>query len=58
MKQLQENYAKSPSAQYQLGLCYEKGIGVDKNETKAIKWLVKAARQGYANAINNLTYNM
>jgi TPR repeat protein len=28
-----------------LGNCYEKGIGVDKDEKMAIEWYLKAANQ-------------
>ena len=40
------------SAQYQLGVCYDKGAGVQANE--AVKWYRKAAEQGYAAALCNL----
>jgi len=37
-------------AQYRLGRCYDKGYGVDENETKAYEWYLKAANQGSAKA--------
>ena len=37
-------------AQYNLGVCYRKGYGVEKNLTEAVKWLRKAADQGLADA--------
>ena len=41
-------------AQYNLGLCYEKGDGVEKDSTAAVKWYRKAAEQGFAVAQSNL----
>ena len=41
-------------AQYNLGIMYENGLGVIKNETQAVYWYQKAANQGYANAQHNL----
>jgi TPR repeat protein len=41
-------------AQYSLGLCYNKGIGVPKDEAEAVKWYSKAAEQGDAAAQYNL----
>ena len=41
-------------AQYNLGVCYENGYGVEKNYFKAVKWYRKAAEQGLADAQNNL----
>lgn len=37
-------------AQYNLGLCYHKGEGVEKNLREAKKWYRKAADQGYVYA--------
>ena len=37
-------------AQYNLGYCYEKGLGVVKDPTEAVKWYRKAAEQGDAAA--------
>ena len=37
-------------AQYMLGICYENGIGVAKDKTKAVRWYRKAAEQGNAEA--------
>jgi len=37
-------------AQYRLGYCYEKGIGVKINPDRAVKWYKKAVKQGYAEA--------
>ena len=39
-----------PEAQYELGVCYETGDGVGKNEVKAVELYRKAAEQGYAEA--------
>lgn len=41
-------------AQFELGLQYEKGDGVNKDLKKAIYWYQKAADQGQAEAQNNL----
>lgn len=41
-----------PEAQYGLGLLYETGNGVAKNESEALKWYDKAAGQGFEKAIN------
>lgn len=35
-------------AQFRLGMCYEGGRGVAKDETEAIIWYRKAAERGYA----------
>ena len=37
-------------AQWFLGYCYEKGKGVAKDYTEAVKWYRKSAEQGYAEA--------
>ena len=37
-------------AQYNLGVCYRNGYGVEKNPAEAVKWLRKAADQGDAQA--------
>jgi len=39
-------------AQWQLGVLYFYGHGVDKSETKAIEMFEKAARAGYSDAID------
>ena len=41
-------------AQYNLGLCYRNGRGVQKDDADAVKWYRKAAEQGQADAQNNL----
>ena len=38
------------NAQYNLGIMYDQGHGVDVNFSKAIKWYEKAAEQGHAKA--------
>ena len=40
-------------AQENLGLCYERGQGVQKDYAEAVKWYRKAAEQGNAAAQNN-----
>ncbi|MBS0350073.1 MAG: sel1 repeat family protein, partial [Proteobacteria bacterium] len=37
-----------------LGVCYEEGRGVAKDEKEAVSWYRKAAKQGYPEAQNNL----
>jgi TPR repeat protein len=41
-------------AQYNLGVCYDKGEGVSKDPVEAAKWYRKAAEQNFANAQYNL----
>ncbi|HED13069.1 MAG TPA: sel1 repeat family protein [Gammaproteobacteria bacterium] len=41
-------------AQYNLGLVYDRGVGVKSDESKALKWYRLAAGQGYAEAQYNL----
>ncbi|MFA6102820.1 MAG: tetratricopeptide repeat protein [Victivallaceae bacterium] len=44
-------------AQYNLGVRYQNGDGVDKDMTKAVVWYRKAAEQGNAEAQNNLGWS-
>ena len=39
---------------YYLGICYENGLGVEKDDGKALKLYHKAAKQGNAAALYNL----
>ena len=41
-------------AQCNLGYCYERGLGVEKDPKEAVKWYRKAAEQGFARAQYNL----
>lgn len=41
-------------AQFQTGVIYERGIGVEENQTKAAQWYEKAAIQGYVDAQYNV----
>jgi hypothetical protein len=41
-------------AQYNLGVCYEQGLGVEQSYNKAVKWYKLSAEQGLAEAQNNL----
>jgi TPR repeat protein len=41
-------------AQYNLGLMYDNGEGVEQDKFEAVKWYKKAAEQGHAEAQNNL----
>jgi|GEM_PF-6262784 len=43
-----------PEAMYNLGVCYERGDGVNKNLEKAVLWYKKAAEMNYAKAQHNL----
>ena len=47
-----------PQAQYNLGLCYYKGLGVKQDDRKADKWIRKAAEQGNKDAQNHLLMEM
>ena len=54
-----EGYRKSADegfagAQYNLGVCYFSGEGVETNLTESVKWFRKAAEQGLAIAQYNL----
>ena len=46
-KAANQGYAQ---AQYNLGLCYGNGQGVEEDYEKAVFWFEKAANQGYAEA--------
>jgi len=41
---------------YTLGVCYENGIGMEKDEVKAIEWYCKAAAKGNDDALKCLGY--
>lgn len=41
-------------AQYRLGLCYERGHGVEKNQQEAVRFYTMAAQQGHADAQDQL----
>ena len=42
------------TAQCLLGMCYERGLGLEKSDAEAVKWYRKSAEQGYAIAQNRL----
>ena len=42
------------AAQYNLGIMYENGRGVRKDDAEAVRWYRKAADQGHLEAQNNL----
>jgi TPR repeat protein len=44
------------TAQFNLGVCYDKGQGVAKDEAEAVKWYRKAAEQNDAKAQHNLGF--
>ena len=50
-KAAKQNHA---DAQYQLGLCYEKGQGVKQDLKMARKWFEKAAKNGSTKASKKL----
>jgi len=49
-----EAQAGDPDAQYTLAYLYENGLGVPKNEAKALELYQQAADQGHSAAQNNL----
>lgn len=49
-----EAQAGDPDAQYNLAYMYENGLGVPKNEAKALELYQQAADQGHSEAQNNL----
>ena len=50
--EIQKGLAETGDAysQYMLGLTYARGDGVEKNQSEAVKWYLKAAEQGLAEA--------
>ena len=44
----------NPKAQYNLGYCYENGIGIVSNRDEARSWYEKAAEKGNSDAIKAL----
>ena len=54
-----ESYRKAAEqgdaeAQYNLGVCYENGIGVEKDLFEAVRYYRMAAKQGYKDAKKRL----
>jgi hypothetical protein len=47
-----------PKSQYNLGVFYENGIGVEKDQVRAVSWYRKAAKNGVAEAQHNLACNL
>lgn len=41
-------------AQFQTGVIYERGIGIESNQSQAAQWYLKSARQGYMDAQYNV----
>lgn len=41
-------------AQFQIGVIYERGIGIEQNQTQAAQWYEESARQGYVDAQYNI----
>ena len=46
--------AGSPAAQFNLGVMYERGLGVGQNLTQAVTWYRRAVEQNYPPAQYNL----
>jgi TPR repeat protein len=51
---LREAQEGNPDAQYELAYLYENGLGVPKDETKALELYQQAADQGHSAAQTNL----
>lgn len=47
-----------PDAQYYVGLCYENGLGVERNKKVAAEFFNKAAKQGNKRAVEKLQNNI
>jgi TPR repeat protein len=45
---------RNASAQYQLSVCYERGIGTEKDNDKFMKWLKASAEKHYPDALYKL----
>jgi TPR repeat protein len=45
-----------PNAQYNLGVCFSSGLGVQKDPAQALVWWRKSAAQGFAPAMYNLGF--
>ena len=45
-------YKGDTKAMNNLGVCYERGTGVPKDERKGLKWIHKATFQGFQPAID------
>jgi len=41
-------------AQYNLGILYKNGMGIEHDDVKSVYWYTKAAEQGHSSAQNNL----
>ncbi len=46
----------NPKAQFELGVAYVRGFGVDKSEYEAMRWYRLAANSGHTEAQNSLAY--
>ncbi len=49
-KNIEAAKSGAPIAQLKIGICYQTGNGIEKNEKKAVEWYEKAANQGNADA--------
>ena len=46
-EELMESDLGDPEVQYQIGLCYQRGEGVERDGAKAEMWLHRAAQQNH-----------
>ncbi len=46
----------NPDAQYRLGIMYQNGLGLVRNELMAMKWMTAAAKQGFAYAQHGIGF--
>lgn len=49
-EELLESDQNDPEIQYQIGLCYQNGQGVEQNGVQALQWLRRAAEQNHKEA--------
>ena len=49
-EELLESDQNDPEIQYQIGLCYQNGQGVEQNGVQALQWLRRAAEQNHGEA--------
>ncbi|CAF1232665.1 unnamed protein product [Rotaria sp. Silwood1] len=54
--QTSAKYGTNSAALYNLGICYERGIGVEKDRTKACDYYRQASMLGHSDAFFNLTF--
>ena len=47
----------SPEAQYNYGVFFQQGVGIEPNDSLALYWFLRAAEQGWADAQFKVSYN-